>query len=171
MGKEDEEENLEESVASDTEQSDEQATKQTVTRKVKKTGLQKDIEDIPKIKVILAIMAGATVTAAALFYSTNLLKTCYAIIMGIVVFYILGMFIEGMIIKHIRAHYAALEAEQERIREQELAQKQEEERLLLLERANQLNLEAAELRDKQEQENLAEFEDEEIADAIKQAIS
>lgn len=47
-----------------------------------------------KFKIKLTILASLIVTAYAYFYKMDFLKTCYAIIASILIFYLLGGFIE-----------------------------------------------------------------------------
>ncbi len=143
----------------------------TKTKKVERTPLQRELDRLPKLRAIIPIVAGVSVCIASLVLKSELLKTSYALIMAIIIFYILGEIVESTIVKHITAKHKAIEEEQVRLREEELARRQEEERLLLLEKENQIKLEIAEAGRQQAGMSMQDAQDEQIADAIKQAIS
>lgn len=144
----------------------------TKTKKVERTPLQRDLDRLPKLRAIIPIVAGVSVCIASLVLKSELLKTSYALIMAIIIFYILGEIVESTIVKHITAKHKVIEEEKERQREEEFIRRQEEERLLLLEKENQIKLEIAEAgRNQADVQGIADAQDEQIADAIKQAIS
>lgn len=166
------EQNVDEKNVDGTSQDGESSAESTTkTKKVERTPLQRDLDRLPKLRAIIPIVAGVSVCVASLILKSELLKTSYALIMAIIIFYILGEVVESTIAKHITAKHKAIEEEQEKLREEELAKRQEEERLLLLEKENQIKLEIAEAGRQKSSMSMADAQDEQIADAIKQAIS
>lgn len=56
---------------------------------------------LEKLKIKITILASLIVTAYAYLYKIDFLKTCYTIIITIVVFYLIGGFIELFLQKQI----------------------------------------------------------------------
>ncbi|WP_317367338.1 hypothetical protein [uncultured Tyzzerella sp.] len=56
---------------------------------------------LEKLKIKITILASLIVTAYAYLYKIDFLKTCYTIIVTIVVFYLIGGFIELFLQKQI----------------------------------------------------------------------
>ncbi len=163
------EQNIEEQNIDDAQNNEDGEATSTKSKKVEKSPLQRDLDRLPKIRAIIPIVAGVSVCISSLILKSELLKTCYALIMALIIFYILGEVVESTIVKHITAKHKAIEEEKERQREEEFARRQEEERLLLLERENQVKLEIAEAG--RQEADMQNANDAQIADAIKQAIS
>lgn len=69
---------------------------------------------LEKLKIKITIVATLIVTLYAYLYNDNFLKTCYAIIITIIVFYFLGGFIEIFLKNQIEKIKKAREQEKEK---------------------------------------------------------
>lgn len=75
---------------------------------------------LEKLKIKITLLASLIVTAYALFNNEEFIKTCYTIVFTIVIFYIIGGFIEIWIKRDIERLEELEQLEQEQLENMEL---------------------------------------------------
>ncbi len=93
-----------------------------------------------KLKIKITILASLIVTAYAYIYKMDFLKTCYAIIATIIIFYFLGGFIEIFLQKQIDKIRETKKIEEENMQQEDFIEGLEEEQSVEIINAEENNI-------------------------------